>query len=48
MIAREPPLATGQPNAWHASISAQPTDELIGRVSGAKAWAATPPNSALA
>jgi hypothetical protein len=47
-IAREPPLATGQPNAWQASIRAQPTDELIGLVSGAKAWAATPPKSARA
>ena len=35
MIEREPPAATAQPKRWQAQISAMPTDELIGRVSGA-------------
>ena len=48
LIACEPPRATGQPKRWQAQISAMPTDELIGRVSGLNACAATPPNSALA
>ena len=48
VIACEPPFATGQPKAWQALISAHPTEELIGRFIGLKAWAATPPNSARA
>jgi len=48
LMARDPPLATGQPNAWQASIRAQPTDELIGLFSGLKACAATPPKRARA
>ncbi len=48
VIAPEPPFATGQPKACPASIRAQPTAELISRLSGLKEWAATPPNSALA
>ena len=48
VIEREPPRATGQPPAWQATISAIPTAELSGRVSGLNACAATPPNSARA
>ena len=48
VIEREPPRATAQPHVWQAQMSAVPTDELIGRVSGAIACAATPPKSALA
>ena len=48
VIERDPPAATAQPNLWHAQTSAIPTEELIGRVSGLKACAATPPNSARA
>ena len=48
MIAAEPPLATGQPLWWLAQISAMPTAELSGRLSGLNAWAATPPKSARA
>ena len=48
VIEREPPAATAQPKLWHAQMSAIPTEELIGRVSGLKACAATPPNSARA
>ncbi len=48
MIEAEPPFATAQPNAWQAQISAVPTEELIGRPRFPIAWAATPPNRALA
>ena len=48
MIEREPPRGTAQPKAWQAVVSAIPTEELIGRFSGANACAATPPKSARA
>ena len=48
MIERDPPRGTAQPKAWQAVVSAIPTEELIGRFSGANACAATPPKSARA
>ena len=48
VIAPEPPFATAQPAWWQAHVSAIPTAELIGRLSGLKACAATPPKSAFA
>ena len=46
MIEREPPRATGQPNAWHAQMSAAPTAELIGWPNEQNECEATPAKSA--
>jgi len=48
VIDPDPAFATGHPKACPASINAQPTAELIGRLSGLKECAATPPKSAVA